>query len=221
MPRTTKNPKSAPARVKRTALEVEAKLELQRDVYVELLQIGSIKREIEQLNVYYDSEWILAGQGATFRVRFARGAEPVCTLKLPISSDSSGLRVSREIEEPLQAATFRLGSSIALPRIFSVQSLSAQYRDALRDVNVDRLRRVGWVRNLRTAVEIPGLGEVEVDQLRLPNGTTFFEAEIEHADRAVIGRLSRFLTQRWPTVRPSNVGKFERFRRAATEVHQR
>jgi inorganic triphosphatase YgiF len=203
------------------AIEVEAKLELQRDAYIELLQIGSIKQEIEQLNVYYDSEWILAGHGATFRVRFARGALPVCTLKIPISVDNSGLRVSREIEEPLQAATTRPAASIAPARSFPVQSLSARYRDALGSVNVDRLRRVGWVRNRRTVIEIRGLGEVEVDQLRLPNGITFFEAEIEHADRAVIGALSQFLRQRWPSVRPSSMGKFERFRRAAAEMQER
>src|SRR5689334_11998867 len=125
------------------AIELEAKLELQREVYLELLTMGVVRHEIEQLNVYYDFKWILAGRGATFRIRFARGHGPVCTLKIPIATDREGVRVANEVETPLRDATVESGHALTPAKFMTVRDLAPQYRDVLRRVNIERLVRVG------------------------------------------------------------------------------
>lgn len=201
--------------------EIEAKLELSSHAYLSLLSLGVKHKAAEQLNIYYDSSWMLAGTGATFRIRYTRKDGPVCTLKIPRTVELSGLRIATEIEAPVNCV-LSMPCTLSPPReIIPRRQLSQEFREALAPLHVERLSRVGWVRNKRTVVNVSGLGQIELDELRLPNGTTYFEVEIEHADREVIAKLATAVLSRCPSARPSLISKFERFRRAALEVTSR
>jgi uncharacterized protein YjbK len=200
----------------RSSLEVESKLELSRFDFEHLLGSGQTQKTTEQLNVYYDSEGLLAASGSTFRVRFATGRMPVVTLKIPIYSHD-GCRTSREIEAPITQAIASLRGRVSIPRIIDVQRLLApDFADALSKLNISTLRRVGYMRNRRHVVEFAGLGTVELDWAKLPDGKDFYEAEIESDDFEERRRLVDFVRQVVPASRPSTISKFERFQRAVT-----
>ena len=199
----------------RSHIEVESKLELSEVDFKHVLTDGRVKRCVEQINIYYDQNWTLAAKAATFRVRLASGAAPVVTFKSPAAA-GAGYRVTREWEFPL-SQLFAVGNARATSRReISVRSqIPSDMGEALLALGVQQLSRVGWVRNRRYVVEFGGAGSVELDWLRLPGGQQVFEVEIENDDTAAREHLVALIRCLAPRALPSEISKFERFRRAA------
>lgn len=186
-------------------LEVESKFEVPADGFETLKQAGTLERREEQLNVYYDANWVLANSSATLRVRINSRGESVLTLKLPISL-SGNQRVMKEFEMP----TTKCPRSIDIDR-----HLPREFANALSAFGIQKVERVGWVRNTRFVVALGGIGDVELDRLRLPDGTVFHEAEIETTSELAQERLADLVYDLVPAAKPSRVSKFQRFRQAA------
>ena len=78
-------------------------------------------------------------------------------------------------------------------------------------LGITRVRRLGWMRNRRTVIELGSLGTVELDRTLLPNGRIHHEVEIEHpADeqhQALVGAVRALA----PSAEFSRTGKFSRF----------
>jgi hypothetical protein len=195
-------------------VEVESKLQLSRESFEALLKRGQVKKVVEQLNVYYDHDWLLAQNNATFRVRLAIGSMPSVTLKLA-KSHRGHERVALEVERPPEMAFPLRPHWRAVSRCINVEKdLSLEYRNELLGLNLSFLSRVGWMRNRRHIVEFKPVGTLEADLVWLPNGEQFFEVEIETDDDSERARLVEFVCSVAPTCTPSLVSKFERFRRA-------
>lgn len=195
-------------------LEVETKLELDADGYRRVLESGEAKGCVEQLNVYYDRDWTLADAGAGLRVRYETGAAPVLTLKLPVRG-RAGPRAMREWDLSRGEARRSAPRALELRR-----DLPEALRAPLLQLGIERLLRVGWSRNLRWRVRLDE-GVVELDRLRLPDGSVVHEVEVEEEDPARHTALVERLREIVPSVRPSDLGKFERFRRAVAAPTRR
>jgi uncharacterized protein YjbK len=191
-------------------IEVESKFELMAADFVALKDLGTIVRCIDQINVYYDCDWVLATLKATFRVRFSSGAAPVLTLKLPVTAHGS-VRKMREFEYQLAAGRF-LRAIAQQSEIDVNRSLPPDLGVLLLDVGVSRLQRLGWVRNKRYVIAVPNIGQLELDELALPDGQKVFEAEIETEDEEMRARLGNWLLAHAPGAHPSLISKFQRFR---------
>lgn len=194
------------------ATETQTKFEVDAADFEKLKGSARLTLCVDQLNVYYDRAGRLAGQSVTFRVRFSRSEPPVLTLKVPTA-------ISREHRE-MKEYQYRLR---AKPRMRSL----AQYREidvdselppdasaALLALGVNRLERVGWIRNRRYHLEVTGIGMVDLDKLELPDGATVYEAEIESGDGATRERLAAWIRSHAPEARPSLISKYQRFRGA-------
>lgn len=201
-------------------LEVETKLELNERDFWTVLSNGLLRKRAAQLNVYFDSDWRLASISATCRIRLG-GDLPRLTLKLPVAWHG-GTRVMRELEESIDIRSIRSAAAGSVWRKgLEVQShLPEHFRGDLLRLGLSRLECVGWTRNTRYLVTFGDFGEIELDALRLPNGRRVYEAEIEHFDCRVHGRLVALLRSLAPSAQPSTVSKFERFRRAVTNSSQ-
>lgn len=187
-------------------LEVETKLALTRDDYERLVSACTVKRVVDQLNVYYDVGGVLADKAITLRVRYCGGRTPVITMKLPHAYNGEA-REMLEIEEPCEGD--RLGRSI------SVRSdLSHRFWAPLQELGIDALCRVGWLRTLRLIVDLPGGAEVELDKVALPDGSLYYEAEIESPDLATHVRVAKTLRALATHSQLSTLSKFERFTEA-------
>jgi hypothetical protein len=183
-------------------LEVESKFELS-------------EQDFERLR--YDAHWQLADRASTLRIRFCGGKQPVLTLKAPFGQEGAK-RTMREIEIPLSRHC-RFGLRSAHATSIDVENeLPGELRDYLLTLGVRSLRRVGWVRNIRFVLEVRDLGEIELDRLELPDGTTVFEAEIETDNAWVHERLSQLVCTLAPAAKPSLLSKFQRFRTAAARA---
>jgi uncharacterized protein YjbK len=189
-------------------IEIETKLELCESEYRTLCNVGEVKKSVEQLNVYYDWRWTLAGAGCTFRIRFAQGREPVVTLKVPLSFREA-TRTATEIEG-LASDLFGSRLFIRAPQEIFVATLPINYAATLDGIGISRLRRVGWTRNQRLVISIPDRGCFELDRLQLPDHTVVFEVEIEHQDQDA-HTLVELIKQHAPSAQPSHSSKFERF----------
>jgi uncharacterized protein YjbK len=193
----------------RKGLESETKLELTEGEFQVLLAAGTVVSRVEQVNIYFDSEWRLAERAATLRIRLAHGTEPCLTLKLPVRRHGD-VRVCREFELALgfrdarrRASTLHVG-----------HDLPGDIGDELAALGIETLHRVGWVRNTRVVLRLGPSGVVELDHLRLPNRVVVWEAEIEEPDARVRRQLVGLVRALAPASKPSLVSKFERFRRA-------
>jgi uncharacterized protein YjbK len=194
-------------------IEHESKFELPADGFERLKSAGRIAKCEEQLNVYYDQNWVLADHAATLRVRFPAGDVPVLTLKIPVSQ-SGAKRVMKEMEvsfDPNSAPPLASPRPSVIDVEHELPNYLATYVLAL---GVRRLYRVGWVRNTRLVVDVESCGQLELDRLELPDGKVVYEAEIESADDEQQKRLARFVCQNVPEARPSQLSKFQRFRQA-------
>ena len=80
-----------------------------------------------------------------------------------------------------------------------------------RSLGIDRLKRLGWIRNRRCVVDLPPDGSVELDRAVLPGGLLLHEVEIEHPVDDVHERLVRRVRSLAPSAEPSHLGKFTRF----------
>lgn len=198
-------------------LEVETKFELSEGDFECLKSLGHVASCANQLNVYYDANWKLADSSTTLRIRFKDGADPVLSLKIPVSHD--GLRrVMQEVEITLPRQRPSPLRSRHPANIDVERELPEEFCEYLRYLNVRHLERVGWVRNTRFVVEIENLGHIELDRLELPDGSVVHEAEIESGNDWMQQSLSDLVCQHAPQARPSTVSKFQRFRRAAVTV---
>ncbi|TSC29481.1 CYTH domain-containing protein [Corallococcus sp. Z5C101001] len=201
-------------------LEVETKLEISHLDFTRLLSDNLIKKTTEQLNIYYDFNWILAAASATFRIRIASGRPAVATLKIPLHTQN-GQRTSREFETPASQAIASCSHVANSPRKLDVKShLTPIFRDALLGLNIPLLDRVGYMRNTRHVLELVDVGCIEVDWVRLPDGRNFYEVEIEHDDLDLQRHLAHMVIKQAPSARPSTLSKFERFQRAVAAVRQ-
>ncbi|MBZ4336409.1 CYTH domain-containing protein [Corallococcus sp. AS-1-12] len=201
-------------------LEIETKLEISRIDFNRLLSGNQVKKTTEQLNIYYDFNWLLAAASATFRIRLALGKPAVATLKIPLST-RNGQRTSRELETPARQAITPLGHVASPPRNLDVRShLAPSFRDELLGLNIPFLNRVGYMRNTRHVIELTNVGCIEVDWVRLPDGNDFYEVEIENDDLALQRRLAHLVVNQAPSARPSTVSKFERFQRALSNTQK-
>jgi uncharacterized protein YjbK len=186
-------------------IEIESKFELPPEGFEKLKASGIVERCEEQLNVYYDAEWRLANSSATCRVRYNGGSYPVMTLKVPVSQQGAN-RVMREYEVVTTGCPSRIDVDKELP---------AEWANVLHPLGVDRLNRVGSVRNTRFVVVVKSIGALELDRLELPDGSVVHEVEIETDDRSVQRQLTAFVFENVPDAKPSVVSKFQRFRHAA------
>ncbi|MDR3405736.1 MAG: CYTH domain-containing protein [Chthoniobacter sp.] len=182
-------------------LETETKLELDRRDFEGLLEGATIRKRIDQLNVYYDSGEELSRVAATFRIRYSSRRTAVMTLKLPVEN-STGPRKCVEIEQQIENTKSR---SVMLD-----QDLPEEFSNSLKQLGIECLARVGWMRTCRYVVLIDDI-EVELDEVRLPSGKKYFEVEIE-SDRPEVHELAtRLVYSRATSARPSHVSKYQRF----------
>jgi hypothetical protein len=192
--------------------ETETKLELDASGAERVVGLGVVERQIDQLNVYYDDHWRLAEGRMTVRIRFVHGARPVLTAKV-LRSWEGHRRTMEELEISLEGGLG--GGARTAPREIDVEAdLPREIAAPIRAIGCRRLQRVGWVRNQRTVVALPGAARVEVDRLRLPNGAIIFEVEIETPDHAASDRAIAMIRSAVPSAALSRMGKYERFRRA-------
>lgn len=197
------------------AIEAETKLQLDREGASAVLTAGRVDHCVEQLNIYYDWEWRLADQAATFRVRLEGKGLPTVTLKLPLRAKVNGPRRMRELE--LVEAQLSLWPSSR--RFIDVKAnLPDALARPLLEFGIPRLARVGSMRNRRSIVVFEGVGTLEVDMLRLPKGALHYEAEIESPDPATHERLSDLVRSLAPNATPARVSKFALFRREASRA---
>lgn len=193
-----------------TSIEVETKIELDERDFERVRRAGTVRKCVEQLNVYYDQDWKLAKRAATFRIRMLEGEPPIVTLKVPVRRHR-GRREAKEVELGLRTIEEQL-SLWSSRRTIDVRShLPANFRKEMVRLGIRVLSRVGWIRNRRYVVEFDPVGSLELDRIELPDGTVAFEAEIESPDLAVHQRLSELIHQLAPSARAAHVSKFERF----------
>lgn len=197
-------------------LETESKFELTAADFERLLTLGQVSSSADQLNVYYDAEWKLADSASTLRIRFGASVDPVLTLKVPVAQNGPK-RVMREFEIRLARENATSARSHHPATINVERDLPSELQNYLVHLGVNRLVRMGWVRNSRTVLEISGLGSLELDRLRLPDGTTYYEVEIESNSDRVHESLVRWIRTYAPEAKPSLISKFQRFRAAITE----
>jgi uncharacterized protein YjbK len=189
-------------------IEKETKLIVSPEDYDRIRERGVVLECREQLNVYYhDPSRLNEGLGY-LRVRFEAGREPVLTLKIPVSWEGSVRRMV-ELEETLREVGPPLHPRP--PRKIHVDNdLPSSMSGHFHNLDITRLQRLGWMRNLRCVVDM-GSGEVELDRTRLPDGTLQFEVEIETPDDALQAALTQTVMEWAPSATPSRIGKFSRF----------
>lgn len=196
------------------SMEVELKLELDGASFERLLTMGRLSKRIDQLNVYFDHDWLLADAAITCRVRVAEGCA-MLTVKIPRGRDGSS-RAMLELEDVLPSerlAALRsagvLRSSVSLRDV-----LPNAIQEEIASLGVSEVACVGWTRTTRYVLSFDELGELELDRVRLPGGKIAYEVEIEHTDPSVRGRLAELVHQLAPEASPSSLSKFQRFRLA-------
>lgn len=194
-------------------IEREAKLTLSLRDYERLREEGRVLDCRDQLNVYlHDPGRLQEGLGY-LRVRYEMGREPVATLKVPRGWEGE-FREMLEMESPLKG----LGPGLyPWPRrhVQVASDLPDEMRRHFLAHGIHVVRRLGWMRNLRCVVEIEGLGAVELDRVRLPDGRLHHEVEIESPDADLSSRLVERILEFAPSAAPSRVGKFSLFLESA------
>jgi uncharacterized protein YjbK len=190
------------------SIEVESKFSLDASEFERVKSAAHVARCIEQCNVYYDWSWQLASLAATCRIRFVNGGAATLTVKLPVSEDA-GARSMREFEYEVVDASAEEASEIDVER-----ELPPDIGEILLFLGINRLERFGAMRNRRYLVEVNGIGTVELDEVSLPDGTKFYEAEVEEPNTLSRDRLVDWLRDAAPNAQPSYLSKFQRFRNA-------
>lgn len=193
-------------------IEKEAKLTISPRDYLRLREGFVVQSCRDQLNVYlHDPDRL--GQGLGYlRVRYQSTRPPVATVKIPKTWDGA-VREMIEIECPLS----ELGPGLnPWPRRHVVVSsnLPEEMERHFSALGITRLRRLGWMRNLRCVLEVGGVGSIELDRTVLPGGRVHHEVEIETPDNDLLHRLLALVRERAPSAEPSSVGKFSRFLQA-------
>ncbi len=192
-----------------SSIEKETKLVLSPEEYERIRGEGRTLEARDQLNVYLHDPLRLREALGYFRVRFESGRDPVATLKIPVGWRGE-MREMVEVERPLS----ELGPALfPWPRRWvSVDDhLPEGFREHLRALGIRRLRRLGWMRNRRLVVELAGLGTIELDRTRLPDGTVHCEVEVETPQEDLHLALVERVKTLVPAAAFSRIGKFSRF----------
>jgi uncharacterized protein YjbK len=198
-----------------SSTEIESKFSLNADEFDRVRHSAKIQQCVKQLNVYFDKSWRLANLSATFRLRFSEGSAPMLTLKLPVSTHA-GPRVMREFEYELPMGTY---SQETIQSGFDVdRDLPPEVGERLLALGLNRLQYLGGMQNCRYIIVVDDLGSLELDDVSLPDGTHYYEAEIEDPDLERHQRLADWLHRAAPSARRSHVSKFQRFREAVSTV---
>lgn len=194
-------------------MEKETKLVLSPRDFDVVRGAGTTVDSRDQLNVYLHDPSRLREETGYMRVRFERGRDPVATLKIPVDWVGD-MRRMVEVERPLR----ELGPSL-YPRPRRWVPLDTRvpegFTEHFQSLGINRLRRLGWMRNLRTVVELEPGRRVELDRTMLPGRQLHYEAEIEHPvdeEHLLVVEAVKALA---PSAVPSRVGKFSRFLSAA------
>jgi len=190
-------------------LERETKLSLTAEDYERILAGTRILECREQLNVYLHDPARLREDLGYFRVRFESGRAPVATLKIP-AGWRGDIREMVEVERPLE----EMGPALyPWPRRWVVVDTGVPpgFMEHFQALGIVRLRRLGWMRNLRCLAELEQGGVVELDRTTLPGGNVVHEVEIESPNEAMHARLAARVRELAPSARVSTLGKFPRF----------
>ncbi len=190
-------------------IEKETKLEISPEDYERVLESGELLETQDQLNVYLQDPARLREDLGYLRVRFEAGREAMATLKVQVGWKGE-TREMLEVERPLS----ELGAGF-FPRPRRWVSVRADAPEGLMEhlqgMGITRLRRLGWVRNLRHVVAWEGLGSVELDRTVLPDGSVSFEVEIDNPREQVHRTLVDKIKEVAPSATLSRIGKFSRF----------
>ena len=190
-------------------IERETKLVVSRADYLRLRETGRLLEERDQLNVYFHDPARLTDEVGYFRVRFERGREPMASIKIPAGWKGE-MREMVEVERPLTD----LGPGL-FPRpgrwVMVDADVPEGFMDHFRALGIERLRRLGWMRNHRSLVELPGLGSIELDLTVLPGGELHFEVEVENPVEEIHRSLVERIRELAPSATYSRTGKFTRF----------
>ncbi|MGD2120649.1 MAG: CYTH domain-containing protein [Gemmatimonadota bacterium] len=190
-------------------IERETKLEVTREDYQKILASGDLRETRDQLNIYLHDPGRLGDEFGYFRVRLEAGGSATATLKVPVGWEGE-VREMLEVERPLS----ELGPGL-FPRPRRWVSLESSASEGLTEhfqgLGITRLRRLGWMRNLRHVVYWAGIGSVELDRTLLPNGGVHYEVEIDDPRKEVHQALVRKIREVAPSATFTRVGKFSRF----------
>ena len=196
-------------------VEKEAKLTVSLQDYDRVKAAGRVLSCRDQLNVYlHDPSRLHEGLGY-LRVRYEAGREPVATLKVPKGWDGE-VREMMEVEVPLRE--FGPGLFPWPRRLVGLEDLSGEMAEHFLAHRILRLRRLGWMRNLRCVVELGALGSVELDRTQLPGGEIHHEVEVETQDDGALRVLVARIREIAPSAEPSRVGKFSLFLEAVGDI---
>lgn len=192
-----------------TEIERETKLSVRPDDYRRILAMDPSVPCATQLNVYLHDPARITNREGYFRARFETGRDPVATLKIQ-AGWRGDVREMIEVEGPLS----EMGPDLfPWPRRFVTLAANVpdEFMRHFRQLGITHVRRLGWMRNRRCRMVLPGLGGIEVDRTRLPGGEILHEVEIEEPDperhEALVNEVRRLA----PSAVPSRVGKFSRF----------
>lgn len=198
-------------------IETEIKLTVSEADYHRLRRRGEVLECRDQLNVYlHDPTRLQEGLGY-LRVRFETGRAPMVTLKIPVSWEG-GVRKMVEMEEPLET----MGPGLfprPMRRVTVADALSGEMAGHFQELGIDRLRRLGWMRNRRCVLALGRAGEVELDRTLLPGGMIRCEVEIETDDEEHRDALVSLVREWAPSATISRLGKFSRFLEAMDAEH--
>ena len=80
---------------------------------------------------------------------------------------------------------------------------------------IKRLRRLGWMRNLRLVIDLDSGWPIELDRTILPGGEVSYEVEIESPHERIHTDCVEAVRALAPSAEFSRIGKFSRFLLAA------
>lgn len=191
------------------SIEVESKFEISQKDFVKIKNTCEIKEIQEQLNIYFDYNNCLSNHSVTFRIRISNKSNPKMTLKIPAHQEL-GLREVIEIEKELDS-NFDFNS---LSEINIDNDLPQEFKNYLQLFNLKELKKIGVMRTNRRVTYLNKEIEVELDEVELPNGTMFFEVEVENDEYHYRKAAENILRQITSGIVPSHCSKYERFTEA-------
>ncbi len=194
-------------------LERETKLTISAQDYVVLRKEGRLLERRDQLNIYFhDPDHLLdhpLDHLGYFRVRYESDREPVAALKIPVGWQG-GMREMIEVERPLSG----FGPSL-FPRplrwVRVDEGAPEGFMEHFQASGITRLRRLGWMRNLRLVMDLDSGGPIELDRTVLPGGEVSYEVEIESPHEQVHAACVEAGRTLVPSAEFSRIGKYSRF----------
>ncbi len=198
-------------------LEKELKYLLDKRGYSKLITTirPFIRGQIRQDNCYFDTDQlILRKHRCGLRIRVQNNRDAFVTLKLPCKSPSRQIRSYKvrhewETRIPLRSARLIIAGkkSILTLRVKPIQILKKR----MKKFDLESIRPLGAVRNLRTVAQSPDELEWEIDKFKMFK-RKFYELEVETDDPKETDRVVRyFLALSHIPYLPSTKSKLGRF----------